>query len=152
MPNPTNPEHIHTEGLTERELTMLNSEWIVEVANWAQLGTVVATFNHHTGSDPFIGTAEMTVVDGVRKLEITLLYEEAERFRCWICNNIPVWPTVDNPGICAFCGVKVCLVCSKKHEREHWRPQYTIGGDIMCDGDKVRCGRDKCPLCGGSPF
>lgn len=126
--------------------------WSVDITNWRELGNAIATFNKAIGTDAFVGTATMIVEDGMRRVEITLYHDEVEQYRCSVCKAIPVHPTMDNPGICVFCGNKVCANCAIAHERQHWRPVRTIGGDAMCDGDKVKCGHDQCPKCGGSPF
>lgn len=151
MPLPAPSEHTDAE-INELERLLNEPSWCVDINNWRELGNIIAKFNHLIGTDPFVGTAEMIVEDGMRRIEITLYHDEMEQYRCQICSNIPVRPTTDDPGICVFCGWKVCANCAIKHERGHWRPAKTIGGDVLCDGDKVKCGRDQCPKCGGVPF
>lgn len=144
----TEHDHDHSDAGPE----LKGDSWSVDVQNWRELGNVVATFNNSIGTDAFIGTAEMVVEDGIRRLEIHLYHDEMEQYKCNQCQNIPAHPTSDDPGICVFCGNKVCANCAIAHERSHWRPAKTIGGDVLCDGDKVKCGRDQCEKCGGSPF
>jgi len=149
MPNPTPSEAIHPDIPAD---DMVGDNWIVEVSSYRTVGMAIACFNNAIGYDAFTGTAEMVVEDGIRKLEIVLLCDESERFQCSVCKKTPARPTMSDPGICTFCGQKVCGNCSRAHERAHWRPVKTIGGDVLCDGDKVRCGRDQCPVCHGVPF
>ena len=135
----------------DREHTLHQDTWLVDINNYRELGECVATFNHRIGNDSFIGTAEMTVEDGIRKVEITLICDENERYRCELCQRIPHSPSLNEPGICTFCGIKVCGNCKRNHDKGHWRPQRTIGGDLICT-EKTPCGKDQCPTCGGAPF
>lgn len=131
---------------------MKGDRWSIDLANWRELGEAIASFNAAIGNDTFVGTAEMVVEDGIRRIEIVLYHDEMEQYRCTVCNVIPRRPDYNDPGICAFCGNKVCSQCAIAHEKGHWRPAKTIGGDILCDGDKIKCGQDQCPRCFGSPF
>lgn len=139
-------------GRSDRERQLEESRWSVDLSNYREIGEVIASFTRLVGTGEFFGIAEMSIEDGVRKLELTLCYNEEEKFRCSVCQKIPRQPTTDNPGICAHCGWKVCSQCARGHERRHWRPQKTIGGNLLCNGTTVRCGKDQCPVCHGSPF
>jgi hypothetical protein len=120
-PIPTMSEHHHDNG-DDREKAMRGEEWLVEAGNYREVGEAIASFNHRIGNDSFIGTAEMTVVEGVRKLEIVLICDENERYRCQVCEQIPTSPTPYNPAVCTFCGIKVCERCHRVHDKGHWRP------------------------------
>lgn len=87
-------------GLTEREKTMREPNWAVDVSNWRELGEAIATYNIAIGNFHFVGTASMSVEDRVVKLEITLLHEmgECSAFEggskcgtpvCDICRGLP---------------------------------------------------------------
>lgn len=148
MPNLNPSEAQHTDDPID---TMAGDNWATDINNYREAGMAVASFNNAIGYSNFIGTAEMVVEDGIRHLEIHLYCDETEKFTCQICNSIPKRPTSDNPGICTFCGLRVCESCRRKHEHGHWRPQKTIGGDVICTKERG-CGKDQCPICGGIPF
>ena len=131
---------------------MTGDQWEADTSNYRLVGMAIASFNNLIGTDPFMGTAEMKVEGGVRHLEIHLYHDQEEGYRCLICNLIPPNHTENDPALCTFCGLKVCSRCWKAHEKGHWRPQKTLAGDIMCDGETVKCGKDQCPTCGGAPF
>jgi hypothetical protein len=152
LPNLSPSQDPHNHHLSDTDKEMERDEWSVDIGNYRELGLAIANFNKMAGNDPFVGTATMSVEDGLRHLQIDLYYDENEKFRCHICNEIPGHPTMDNPGICTFCGVRVCGNCHRNHEQSHWRPQKDLAGNTMCDGVKVKCGRDQCPKCQGIPF
>ena len=77
MPNPAPSEHYPIPDISLREKLMEQSQWSVDVNNYRELGEVIATFNLNIGSDPFVGTAEMVVEDGMRRLEIVLYHDES---------------------------------------------------------------------------
>lgn len=150
MPIPLESDSQHS--IAEREHLLERSNWDVDISNYREVGEVISTFNQAIGNDAFVGTASMSIEDGIRKLTIELYYDESENYRCYACHNIPANANCNNPMICTFCGWKICDRCNRQHERSHWRPQRTLGGDVMCNGDTVRCGRDQCPICHGAPF
>lgn len=150
--NDTREPEYHNGGRSEREILLEKSSWNVNVENFREVGEVLTSFYRIAPNGEFVGVATMSYEDGIRKLELILCYNEQEQYRCAVCKRIPRQPTSDNPGICAHCGWKVCSQCARGHERNHWRPQRTIGGDVMCNGTTVICGKDQCPVCGGLPF
>ena len=62
---------------TERQELLQRPTWIVSVENWQQLGEVIATAYRYMQND-FTGTAELTMEDGLAKLEIVMLKAEDE--------------------------------------------------------------------------
>jgi hypothetical protein len=146
MPIPS-PSESHHDSPDDRDRLMNQSEWSVDLNNYRELGGAIASFNKLIGNDPFVGTAEMTVEDGMRVMVITLYHDETIQFTCENCSQIYYEPV----KLCTFCWQRICGNCWKGHEKGHWRPQKTIGGDLICREDHP-CGKDGCPTCEGISF
>lgn len=93
------------------------------------------------------------------RIPLVILWAEQQAWINDLVHEITVHTCVDchrvyhpAPSLCISCGLPVCDRCVHIHRKGHWNQVKTIGGDILCDGDKVRCGRDQCPKCNGSPF
>lgn len=107
--------------MTERELEMLQPNWLVDVSNWRELGEAIATFNQFIGNYTFTGVAEQVTENGQTHLEIHLFWNHHDVFRCSVCNKIPENASRLNPVVCTACGAIVCDACYKAHEKGHWR-------------------------------
>lgn len=151
MPNKSPSQEHHLLQLTERERELERDTWTVQVGNYKELGEAIATFSKRYDAYEFVGTAELSIEDGMALLKIELASDTTEMFRCVDCGLVPERPTTDNPMLCISCMKKVCSQCIRKHKMQHRNPARTIGGQVLCT-ERVPCGREGCPKCRGIPF